>query len=76
MMVVSYLIGQSFYKIKYDLPRILGYLGLAILSFKISEWINLEGILKYGINTMLFLAFTAIIALTMRKKQLSGPDLL
>ena len=76
MMVVSYLIGQSFYKIKYDLPRILGYLGLAILTFKISEWINLEGILKYGINTMLFLAFTAIIALTMRKKQLSGPDLL
>jgi O-antigen/teichoic acid export membrane protein len=68
MMIVSYIIGQRYYMVKYDLPRILGYLGLAILTFKISEWINFEGILKYGVNTMLFLAFATIIVLTMRKK--------
>jgi O-antigen/teichoic acid export membrane protein len=68
MMIVSYIIGQHFYPVKYDLPRILGYLGLAILTFRISEWINLDGILKYGINTLLLLAFIAVILLTMRKK--------
>jgi O-antigen/teichoic acid export membrane protein len=68
MMIVSYIIGQRFYLVKYDLPRILGYLGLAILTFKISEVINCEGILKYGINTLLFLSFATIIALTMRNK--------
>ncbi|MEI6748293.1 MAG: lipopolysaccharide biosynthesis protein [Bacteroidales bacterium] len=68
MMVVSYAIGQRFYKVKYDLSRILGYLGLAILTFKISEWINVEGILKYGVNTILLLAFAAIIVFTMRNK--------
>lgn len=68
MMIVSYIFGQRFYAVKYDLPRILGYLGLAILTFRISEWINSEGVLKYVVNTMLLLVFSAIILLTMRKK--------
>ncbi len=68
MMIVSYIFGQRFYAVKYDLPRILSYLGLAILTFRISEWINSEGVLKYVVNTMLLLMFSAIILLTMRKK--------
>jgi O-antigen/teichoic acid export membrane protein len=71
MMIVSYIIGQQFYKIKYDLPRILGYLALAILTFKASELIRCEGILKYGVNTLMLLAFIAIIVLTMWKKDVT-----
>jgi len=68
MMIVSYLIGQHFYKVKYDLLRILGYISLAILTFKISEWIRPDGIFKYGVNTLLFLTFAAIIVVTMWKR--------
>ena len=67
MMVVSYIIGQRFYPIKYDLPRIIGYLVLALLLYKTSQWIHLEGFLKYGFNTLLLLIFTAVIALSMVK---------
>jgi O-antigen/teichoic acid export membrane protein len=68
MMVSSYFIGQHYYKVKYDLVRILGYLGLAIMIFKLSEWINFDGILKYSINTLLLIAFAIIIAMTIRSK--------
>ena len=70
MMVVSFIIGQRFYPVKYDIPRITGYLALAVLVYKTSQWVQLEGLLKYGFNTMLLLIFTAVIALTMLKSKI------
>jgi O-antigen/teichoic acid export membrane protein len=33
MMVLSYFIGQRYYHVKYDVPRILGYIGFALALF-------------------------------------------
>lgn len=70
MMVISYIIGQLFYPVKYDLPRILGYLVLAVLLYKISTWVDFMGLLKYGFNTLLLLIFIAVTALTMIKSKI------
>lgn len=70
MMVVSYIIGQRFYPVKYDVKRITGYLFLAVLIYKISQWVHFEGMLKYGFNTLLLLVFIAVIALTMLKSKI------
>ncbi|HEX7412146.1 MAG TPA: polysaccharide biosynthesis C-terminal domain-containing protein [Bacteroidales bacterium] len=70
MMVISYIIGQRFYPVKYDIPRIIGYLILAIFIYKTSQWVHLHGLLKYGFSTLLLLIFTAVIALTMIKSNI------
>jgi O-antigen/teichoic acid export membrane protein len=38
MMVVSYIIGQKYYPVNYDLKRILGYLSLSLLLFFINSY--------------------------------------
>jgi O-antigen/teichoic acid export membrane protein len=40
MMILGYLIGQKFYPIPYNLKKFFGYVGLALLLYMISEWIN------------------------------------
>ncbi len=67
MMVVSFVIGQRFYPVKYDLPRIIGYMALAVLTYKTSQWVDFSGLMKYGFNTMLLMIFAGIIIFTMLK---------
>jgi O-antigen/teichoic acid export membrane protein len=40
MMIVSYIIGQKYYPVKYDLKRILGYLALSLILFFISRYFS------------------------------------
>jgi O-antigen/teichoic acid export membrane protein len=40
MMVISYVIGQRKYYIRYDLPRILGYLFISLTLFALSRFIH------------------------------------
>ena len=67
MMVVSFAMGQRFYPVKYDLPRIIGYMALAVLTYKTSQWVHFSGLMKYGFNTMLLMIFAGIIIFTMLK---------
>jgi O-antigen/teichoic acid export membrane protein len=67
MMIVSYVAGQRFYPVKYDISRIIGYLVLAVLIYLISQIVHLQGLLKYGFNTLLLFVFIAVVALTMLK---------
>jgi O-antigen/teichoic acid export membrane protein len=59
MMILSYLIGQRFYTVPYDIKRILGYLILAIVLSGISLNTNTN----YFINTFLVLLFLGSVVL-------------
>lgn len=41
-MVASYLLGQKYYPIKYNLRKFVLYLGLALLIFFITEWVSMD----------------------------------
>jgi O-antigen/teichoic acid export membrane protein len=62
MMVMSYLWGQKFYPIPYDLKSISIYTILALVLYFISTlFYSLPTPLKYGLNTLLFLSFVAVV---------------
>ncbi len=64
MMVLSYLIGQKYFPVKYNLAKFAGYLGLAILLYAISSVIRPElSMLRIGFHTLLILIFVGLVYL-------------
>jgi O-antigen/teichoic acid export membrane protein len=62
MVILSYIWGQKFYRIDYQASRIGFYTLLTIVLFVIGYYLPVEGgILKLGINSMLFLIFLMIV---------------
>lgn len=62
MTVVSYIVGQKHFPIKYELSKIGAYFGVAILLFSISLLTNFSNqILKFSINSILFFVFLFFI---------------
>jgi O-antigen/teichoic acid export membrane protein len=73
MVLISYVLGQKYYKINYPLKVIFAYLGSSLALYLLSSWFTeqLETAYKYGINTLLFVAFIgAIFVLEKPKKAL------
>ena len=71
MMILSYLIGQKYFPVKYNLVKFSGYLGLSVLLYLISTWINPEqAISRIGFHTFLLLIFAGI-AYLVEKPRLS-----
>lgn len=61
-MVASYLLGQKYYPIKYNLRKFVLYLGLALAFFGILKLIALEeGILQFFIHNFIILLFIAVV---------------
>ena len=68
MMIVSYFIGQKHYKINYNLIKIIGYIGLSVLLFLISEIFALDYfVLNLIKNTVLLLIFILTVYFIERK---------
>jgi O-antigen/teichoic acid export membrane protein len=64
MMILSYLIGQKYFPVKYNLVKFAGYLGLSVLLYVMSSIIRLEiSVLRIGFHTALLLIFLAIVYL-------------
>lgn len=64
MTIISYVIGQKYYRVEYDLKRILIYLGLSIVLYYLSEATHFSGeILKYALNFGLFGVFVGVVFL-------------
>ncbi len=64
MMILSYLIGQKYFPVKYNLVKFAGYLGLSVLLFALSSIIRPEmSILRIGFHTALLLIFLGIVYL-------------
>jgi uncharacterized membrane protein len=71
MMVLSYLIGQKYFPIKYNLLKFAGYLGLSVLLYGVSFLIKPElSVLRIGFHTLLLIIFAGIVYLV-EKPELS-----
>ena len=67
MMVVSYLLGQKYYHVNYDLKRILFYLVFAVavygLSCGIIHFFNIESMaLRLVVNTVILIGYLGVLA--------------
>lgn len=67
MMVVSYLLGQKYYHVDYDLKRILFYLLFAVavygLSVGVNRWLGIESVgARLAVNTMILVGYLGVLA--------------
>ena len=61
MMVLSYLIGQKYFPVPYNLMKFFGYLGLSVLLYVISVLVTVEpAILRITFHTLLLLVFAGV----------------
>jgi hypothetical protein len=77
MMIVSYLMGQKYYPIQYDLRRVIGYpLVAALVVIAYTQFLPMEGALSWLLKSLILLAFIAIVwLLEVRKKRvISSPS--
>jgi O-antigen/teichoic acid export membrane protein len=62
MMVLSYLIGQKYFPIKYNVGKFTGYLGLSIILYVISTIIKTANLpLSIGFHTILIMIFLGVV---------------
>jgi O-antigen/teichoic acid export membrane protein len=62
MTVISYLVGQKYYRVEYDVKRILMYLTIATCMYYFSGFIHFDAVvLQYVLNIGLFTAFLAVV---------------
>lgn len=71
MVIISYLIGQKYYPIPYDIKRMLAYLLLTFIIIQVSYHFapTSAGLLKYGINTALLLVFISFVYIKEKPKK-------
>ncbi len=70
MMVLSYLLGQRYFPVKYNLGRFFGYLGLAIMLYMASIYIQPEGLFtRVVFHTMLLVIFATAAYLFEKPKR-------
>jgi O-antigen/teichoic acid export membrane protein len=68
-MIASYLLGQKYYPIKYNIRKFGLYFGFALLLFFVAKMIAIEdGILQFVVNNTLILIF-ALLVYIMEKPQ-------
>jgi O-antigen/teichoic acid export membrane protein len=71
MMVISYLVGQKYFPVAYNLKKFAGYLGLAVLIYLVSTKISINHtFLRLFVHT-LFLCIFIITAYIVEKPQFS-----
>jgi O-antigen/teichoic acid export membrane protein len=69
MTVISYVVGQKYYRVDYDLKRITLYFTAAVGLYFISTTIKVSSeILEYGLNISLFAAFLLIVFFAEKKE--------
>lgn len=69
MMILSYLIGQKYFPVNYNLGKFTGYLGLSVLLYAISTIsISEMKIISIGFHTILVLIFLFVVLLVEKPK--------
>jgi O-antigen/teichoic acid export membrane protein len=72
MMILSYLLGQKFFPVKYNLTKFAGYLGLSIVLYAASLIIKPEiEVLRIAYHALLLLIFCGVVLLA-EKPQLKA----
>ena len=68
MVIISYFLGQKFYRIPYDLKAIILYAILPVVIFIFAKWLNISDLrLKMTIHTLLFVVYLVIVFIIERK---------
>ena len=69
MIIVSFFVGQKFYKVNYRLKKILLFLVLALLFYFVSDLINIENRLyKYVFNFIILITYCGVFYILEIKK--------
>ncbi|HOY47906.1 MAG TPA: polysaccharide biosynthesis C-terminal domain-containing protein [Flavobacteriales bacterium] len=77
MLIASYLLGQKFYPIEYDLRRVIGYpVSVALMVWLYTKYLPMEGAISWVLKCLILLAFVgAVWLLEVRKKTvISSPS--
>jgi O-antigen/teichoic acid export membrane protein len=62
MMILSYITGQKYFPVRYNLPKFFGYLGLAVLLYFISTLVTIKSLfLSISFHTLILIVFCAIV---------------
>lgn len=62
MMILSYIIGQKYFPVKYNLLKFSGYLGLAVILYFISTLVHFDSIiLRLTFHTLILIVFCGIV---------------
>jgi O-antigen/teichoic acid export membrane protein len=68
MTVISYIVGQKYYKVDYELKRILVYIGISVGFYYLSSFIHFSiSIFQYLLNFALFSGFIVIVFFAEKK---------
>jgi O-antigen/teichoic acid export membrane protein len=69
MMVLSYLIGQKYFPIKYNIGKFAGYLGLSVALYVISIFVKTDVLsLSIGFHTFLIMIFLGVVLMIEKPK--------
>lgn len=72
MAVICYVMGAKYYPIPYQVGRLLGYIGFALVLFLGSTYLPIpDGILKYSLNALLLLLFIGVTVVSERKNTIA-----
>ncbi len=72
MMVLSYLIGQKHFPVKYNLAKFFGYLGLSLALYLVSTLVHFQSLIaRLAFHSALLLIFMGIVVLA-EKPKLAG----
>ena len=64
MMIISYLVGQKYFPVPYNLLKFFGYLGLSVVLYFISILVPVEtAFLRIALHTLLLLVFAGVVLL-------------
>lgn len=64
MMLLSYVIGQKFYRVNYNLFKFFGYIGLAVILYCITVWLPVSNlVLSIAFHTLLVILFLGVVYL-------------
>ncbi len=62
MVVLSFLLGQKYFPIKYDLKKIFGYVGFALIIYYLSIYLSTGSVfVRLSVNSILLLFFVAVV---------------
>jgi O-antigen/teichoic acid export membrane protein len=71
MMLLSFILSRKHYPIKYNLPKVFMYLGLAFGLYFFATVLALpSGMTKYGIHSLIIIAFLGVIYFIERPKKM------
>ncbi len=72
MMILSYIIGQKYFPVKYNLGKFMGYLGLSVLLYVVSSVVRMDfSILRIAFHTILLLVFLGTVYLIEKPRLLA-----